>query len=446
MSRILVVDDEARMAGLIRMELEEHAHSVSTAGDGAMALELVGRNDFDLVLTDLRMPGMDGLTLLKAVKEQSPETAVVLMTAYASAQTAVSAMKEGAYDYLIKPFEMDELLIMVERIDSQRRLLLENTQLRENLGAGEVSILGESEAMREVFELVGKVADQDATVLIEGESGTGKELIARSIHAASHRAGSPFVVVNCAVIPDTLIESDLFGHEKGAFTGADRKKLGRFELADGGTVFLDEISELSGQAQVKLLRVLQERTVERLGGGVETIRIDVRVLAATNRNLQAQVSRGGFREDLFYRLNVFPIHLPPLRERAGDIPLLAGHFASSNGAGGIAPDAVKILQQYRWPGNVRELENVIERAVILAGPGEEITARFISHLEAIPESDEGAPRVTIPEGGVDIEDLEKQHILEALRKSEGNKSEAARLLHMSRRRLYSRMQHHDIEY
>ena len=445
MSRILVVDDEARMAGLIKMELEEHDHTVSTASDGAMALELVDRYDFDLVLTDLRMPGMDGLTLLRSVRERSPETAVVLMTAYASAQTAVSAMKEGAYDYLIKPFEMDELLIMVERIDSRRRLVLENVQLRENLGTGEVTILGESAAMRDVFELVEKVADQDTTVLIEGETGTGKELIARSIHATSHRAGSPFVVVNCAAIPDTLIESELFGHEKGAFTGADRKKLGRFELADGGTVFLDEVSELTGQAQVKLLRVLQERSLERLGGS-GTINVDVRVLAATNRNLQEQISRGGFREDLYYRLNVFPILLPPLRERAEDIPLLAGHFASSLRAGGVAPEAVKILQEYRWPGNVRELENVIERAAILAGSGQEITARFISHLEAIPVHREDAPRVTIPEGGVDIEDLEKQHILEALRKAGGNKSEAARLLHMTRRRLYSRMQHHDIEY
>ncbi len=445
MSRILVVDDEARMAGLIKMELEEHDHTVSTASDGAMALELVDRYDFDLVLTDLRMPGMDGLALLRAVRERSPETAVVLMTAYASAQTAVSAMKEGAYDYLIKPFEMDELLIMVERIDSRRRLVLENVQLRENLGTGEVTILGESAAMRDVFELVGKVADQDTTVLIEGETGTGKELIARSIHATSHRAGSPFVVVNCAAIPDTLIESELFGHEKGAFTGADRKRLGRFELADGGTVFLDEVSELTGQAQVKLLRVLQERSLERLGGS-GTINVDVRVLAATNRNLQEQISRGEFREDLYYRLNVFPILLPPLRERAEDIPLLAGHFASSLQAGGVAPDAVKILQEYGWPGNVRELENVIERAAILAGPGQEITARFISHLEAIPVHREDAPRVTIPEGGVDIEDLEKQHILEALRKAGGNKSEAARLLHMTRRRLYSRMQHHDIEY
>lgn len=445
MSRILVVDDEARMAGLIKMELEEHDHTVSTASDGAMALELVDRYDFDLVLTDLRMPGMDGLTLLRSVREKSPETAVVLMTAYASAQTAVSAMKEGAYDYLIKPFEMDELLIMVERIDSRRRLVLENVQLRENLGTGEVTILGESAAMRDVFELVGKVADQDTTVLIEGETGTGKELIARSIHATSHRAGSPFVVVNCAAIPDTLIESELFGHEKGAFTGADRKRLGRFELADGGTVFLDEVSELTGQAQVKLLRVLQERSLERLGGS-GTINVDVRVLAATNRNLQEQISRGEFRKDLYYRLNVFPILLPPLRERAEDIPLLAGHFASSLQAGGVAPDAVKILQEYGWPGNVRELENVIERAAILAGPGQEITARFISHLEAIPVHREDAPRVTIPEGGVDIEDLEKQHILEALRKAGGNKSEAARLLHMTRRRLYSRMQHHDIEY
>ncbi len=445
MSRILVVDDEARMAGLIRMELEEQGHAVSTAGDGAMALGLMEKEEFDLVLTDIRMPGMDGLMLLKSVKERFPETEVVLMTAYASAQTAVTAMKDGAYDYLIKPFEMDELLIMVERIDSRRRLVLENVQLREGLRSGDVTIVGGSEGIREVFALVDRVADQDATVLIEGESGTGKELIARLIHAKSLQSKAPFVVVNCAAIPDTLIESELFGHEKGAFTGADHRQLGRFELAHGGTVFLDEVSELTLQAQVKLLRVLQDRSLERLGGG-ETITVDVRVLAATNRNLHGLVSEGGFRDDLFYRLNVFPIVLPPLRERPEDIPLLAGHFITGFGGGVIAPEAMKILQGYRWPGNVRELENVIERASILAGPGEEITAAFIAHLNATPALHEDTPGVTIPEGGVDIEDLEKQHILEALRQAGGNKSEAARLLHMTRRRLYSRMQHHDIEY
>jgi len=445
MSRILVVDDETRMAGLIRMELEEQGHTVSTAGDGTMALGLMEKKEFDLVLTDIRMPGMDGLMLLKSVKERYPETEVVLMTAYASAQTAVTAMKDGAYDYLIKPFEMDELLIMVERIDSRRRLVLENVQLREDLRSGDVTIVGGSEGIREVFALVDRVADQDATVLIEGESGTGKELIARSIHAKSLRSKAPFVVVNCAAIPDTLIESELFGHEKGAFTGADRRQLGRFELAHGGTVFLDEVSELTPQAQVKLLRVLQERSLERLGGG-ETIKVDVRVLAATNRNLQGLVSEGGFRDDLFYRLNVFPIVLPPLRERPEDIPLLAGHFIAGFGEGVIAPEAMNILRGYRWPGNVRELENVIERASILAGSGEEITTAFIAHLQATPALSEDAPGVTIPEGGVDIEDLEKQHILEALRQAGGNKSEAARLLHMTRRRLYSRMQHHDIEY
>jgi len=445
MSRILVVDDEARMAGLIRMELEEQGHSVSTAGDGAMALGLMAREEFDLVLTDIRMPGMDGIMLLKSVKEQFPGVEVVLMTAYASAQTAVSAMKEGAYDYLIKPFEMDELLIMVERIATRQKLVLENVQLREDLRSGDVTIVGGSERMREVFGLVDKVADQDATVLIEGESGTGKELIARSIHARSQQSEAPFVVVNCAAIPDTLIESELFGHEKGAFTGADHRQLGRFELAHGGTVFLDEVSELTLQAQVKLLRVLQERSLERLGGG-ETINVDVRVLAATNRNLRDLVSEGGFRDDLFYRLNVFPIVLPPLRERSEDVPHLAGHFMAGFGGGEIAPEAMTILQGYRWPGNVRELENVIERASILAGPGEEVTTALIAHLQEAPVFPDGVTGVTIPEGGVDIEELEKQHILEAIRQAGGNKSEAARLLHMTRRRLYSRMQHHDIDY
>ncbi len=446
MARILVVDDEARMAGLIKMELEDHGHSVTTAGDGVMALEMVEKKEFDLVLTDLRMPGMDGLELLKTVRGKHPETEVVLMTAYASAKTAVSAMKEGAYDYLIKPFEMDELIIMVDRIGQQKRLLLENTRLREVMTDTQVNILGESDALKKVMDLVEKVAGQGATVLIEGESGTGKELVARAIHAANPRSSAPFIVVNCAAIPDTLIESELFGHEKGAFTGAEKRRMGRFELADGGTLFLDEVSELTQQAQVKLLRVLQERTFERLGG-TETFGVDVRVLAATNRDLQSMVSGGGFREDLFYRLNVFPIRLPPLRERTEDIPLLARHFAGTiTGSRELNREVEDVLSRYGWPGNVRELENVIERASILAGPDEEITGELISQLLGEGGTAAGEQRVTIPDTGVDIEELEKQHIVEALRKAGGNKTEAARLLHMSRRRLYSRMDHHKIEY
>ena len=453
MARILVVDDESRMAGLIKRELEDNGHSAVTAGDGETALARLSEREFDLILTDLRMPGMDGLELLARVKDRSPQTEVVLMTAFASAQTAVRAMKEGAFDYLIKPFEMDELMIMVDRIGERRRLEMENAQLRSEMAGDRPVIVGDSEAMKAVMDLVMKVAGQDTTVLIQGESGTGKELIARAIHAESPRAGGPMVTVNCAAIPETLIESELFGHEKGAFTGAEGRRLGRFELANGGTLFLDEVSELAPQAQAKLLRALQERVVERVGGG-ESLPVDVRVLAATNRDLQAQVSSGAFREDLFYRLNVFPIRVPSLRERREDVPVLAEHFlARMGGRNPLGEGARRILSGYDWPGNVRELENVVERAVILAGPGRPITGEHLADLAAaVPGTGTAAPipesagSVSIPDEGVDLEELEKQHILEALRKTGGNKSEAARLLHISRRRLYSRMNHHGIDY
>ena len=453
MARILVVDDEPRMAELVALELADHGHEVETAADGARALDLLRTRTRDLVVTDLKMPGLDGLELLAEIKKLWPGTEVILMTAYASARTAVSAMKEGAWDYLIKPFEMDELLIMVDRIVRERRLQDENRELRAAMGDAGGEIVGQSEALAGVLDLVARVASQEATVLITGESGTGKELIARAIHAASPRAREPFVVVNCAALPDTLLESELFGHEKGAFTGAERRRPGRFELADGGTLFLDEVSEITPSAQVKLLRVLQERTLERLGS-TETFRIDVRVLAATNRDLAVLVETGNFREDLFYRLNVFPLHLPPLRERREDIPELARHFLARRVPPvAITEAALEILMSYDWPGNVRELENVLERAGILAGPGREIGAVDLDWLMSPPAADHGAipgsargGRIQIPEEGVDLEALEKEHILEALRTAGGNKTEAARLLHMSRRRLYSRLDHHGIAY
>jgi DNA-binding NtrC family response regulator len=454
MARILVVDDEVRMAALIRRELEDHGHEVDTAGDGAVALERLAGGDFDLMLTDLRMPGLDGLELLRRVRTEAPGTEVVLMTAYASAQTAVQAMKAGAYDYLIKPFEMDELIIMVDRIAEQGRMRLENKQLQRQAAGGPPAIVGTSEAIRRVMQLVDKVAGQEATVLLSGESGTGKELVARAIHERSPRRDGPMVTVNCAAIPETLLEAELFGHERGAFTGAESRRLGRFEMARRGTVLLDEVAELSLPAQVKLLRVLQERVVERLGGGTP-IRVDVRMVAATNRELGPLIARGDFREDLYYRLNVFPIHLPPLRERREDIPLLAAHFLARSGRGNeLTTGAREVLVGYAWPGNVRELENVIERAVILAGPGQPVEAEHLampSPGSRLPEHDTGggpgpAAGVTIPDRGVDLEEMERRHILEALRKTEGNKTEAARLLHISRRRLYSRMKHHGIEY
>jgi two-component system NtrC family response regulator len=455
MARILVVDDETRMAELLQRELQDNGHTVATVGAGARALDRLAEQEFDLVLSDLRMPGMDGLELLGRIKEQAPQTKVVLMTAYASAQTAVQAMKEGAFDYLIKPFEMDELMIMVDRIGERRRLELENAQLRSEIAGSEPVILGDSLPMRELMGLVAKVAKQGTTVLIQGESGTGKELVARAIHSNSTRSSGPMVTVNCAAIPETLIESELFGHERGAFTGADSRRLGRFELASDGTIFLDEVTELVPQAQAKLLRALQERVIERVGGG-ESIPVDVRVVAATNRDLQALVEEGEFRDDLFYRLNVFPIHMPALRDRKEDVPVLADYFLMRmGGSNRLSAEAVQILAGYNWPGNVRELENVVERAVILAGSGGEITPVHLADLATEAGrngiSQEGgrpvaAQEVTIPDEGVDLEELEKQHILEALRKAGGNKSEAARLLSISRRRLYSRMNHHNIEY
>ena len=457
MAQILVVDDEARMADLIRRELEDNGHSVAVAGDGPSALDQLRESGFDLVVTDLKMPGMDGLELLQIMQSEYPGTSVVLMTAYASAQTAVKAMKEGAYDYLTKPFEMDELLIMVNRVSEMKRLELENTRLREKISDEQVSLLGESAAISEIMELIEKVAGGDTTVLIEGESGTGKELAARAIHTTSSRSGSPLVIVNCAAIPENLIESELFGYEKGAFTGAVQRRPGRFELADEGTIFLDEVAELSGQAQVKLLRVLQERSLERLGGS-ETVNVDVRIIAATNRNLEKLVAGGEFREELFYRLNVFPIRMPPLRVRRDDIILLARHFVEREKKGNvITAEAEHLLKNHRWPGNVRELENVIERASILAGPREEITGRLLSSLsqttaltggEAFEEDTDtiSEDQVVIPDGGVNLEELERSYILRAVEMAGGNKTEAARLLHMTRRRLYSRMTHHNIDY
>ncbi|MFO7767507.1 MAG: sigma-54 dependent transcriptional regulator [bacterium] len=451
MPRILVVDDEARMAALIRRELEDEGYDVVTASDGEAALEQVAAGELDLVVTDLKMPGMDGIELLREVKGRDADCEVILMTAYASAETAVEAMKEGAYDYLVKPFEMAELVMMVERITEHQRLRAENRQLKEDLSSGAGEIIGTSPGITKVMELVRRVAGQATTVLIQGESGTGKELVARTIHASSRRSEEAFVAVNCGAIPDTLIESELFGHEKGAYTGASSRRLGKFELANRGTVFLDEVGELAPQAQVKLLRVLQERYVERLGG-TRPVPVDVRVLAATNRDLHDLVSREEFREDLFYRLNVFPIHIPPLRSRREDIPLLARHFLEEHGRENTFTDEVmRMLVAYPWPGNVRELENIIERALILAGPGNEVLPEHLSTLEGrgmrpMPGQEEEGPPVHIPEEGVDLEEVEKRHILEALRKADGNKSEAARLLHITRRRLYSRMKHHDIDY
>jgi DNA-binding NtrC family response regulator len=437
MANILVVDDEVKMCVILQDMLEERGHRVTAVQDGEEARKLVASQDFDVIISDLKMSPIDGLELLQAVKKISPEAEVVLMTAYASVQTALQAMKRGAYDYIIKPFDLDEMGLLVDKIVEKRRLVLENQQLREELHTAERKemVIGKSPEMRRVLSLVEKVADSDVTVLIRGESGTGKELVAEAIHRHSPRAAGPLVAVNCAALTETLLDSELFGHEKGAFTGAIKRKLGRFELAQGGTIFLDEIGDITASLQVKLLRVLQEKKFVRVGG-TETISADVRLIAATNRNLEQAIRDGHFREDLYYRLSVFPIVVPPLRQRREDIPNLVEFFLQKRGRRleDIEPPALDQLNQYDWPGNVRELENVIERAVILAAGRGKIG---VSHLPLFSAS---FSTTSLPGEDLNLDQLERQSILEALQRSGGNKAEAARLLGITRRALYSRME------
>jgi DNA-binding NtrC family response regulator len=427
------------------MLFEGEGHSVDTALDGAEAVEFLNTGFYEIVITDLRMPRKDGLEILKIAKQKSGETEVILITAYASAQSAVAAMKLGAYDYVIKPFENDELLFLVNRILEKRTLIEENKRLRQKL-EGRFSfsnIIGHSARLQEVFRLVEKVAGTSATVLLRGESGTGKELIAQAIHYNSSRKDKPFIVVNCGALPENLLESELFGHEKGAFTGAIARKKGFFELADQGTIFLDEVGDLSSPLQVKLLRVLQNKTLTRVGG-TETIVVDVRVIAATNRDLEKARQENEFREDLFYRLNVFPIFLPPLRERMDDIEELTYHFLKKSGRdrGSISREAMDMLKSYCWRGNIRELENAVERATILAGDGgintEHLPCEICSHSARTYS-------IEIPDQGIILEDLEKELLNQALLKAHGNKTRAAELLGITRRALYSRMERYGMK-
>jgi DNA-binding NtrC family response regulator len=441
--RVLVVDDEKKMTVILKGALEDEGHSVDTALSGEEALACVeGGPPYQLVITDLKMSPVDGLEVLRRVKAASPETEVVLMTAYADAKTAVDAMKGGAYDYVIKPFQLDEIVLMAAKIMERRELIKENLDLREALAEtqGLGNIVGTSAAMKEVFALAAKVAATDATVLITGESGTGKDLVARAIHFHSNRGDKPFLKVNCGAVPETLLESDLFGHEKGAFTGAYKTKQGRFEAANGGTVFLDEIGDLPGATQVKLLQVLQERSFVRVGG-TKTISVDVRIIAATNRDLEKAMREGTYREDLFYRLNVFPIHIPSLSARPEDIPLLIEAIMKRHGHAPdkITPGAVESLCSYSFPGNVRELENLIERAVILAGEGKIGAEHFPSLRGRGP-----GPATDQSQVAMNLSGLERGMILRALEKARGNKSQAARLLGITRRALYSKMETHGI--
>jgi DNA-binding NtrC family response regulator len=457
MADILIVDDEKRMAALLREELEEAGHSVHVEHSGAGALARLADHAYAVVLSDIRMTPPDGIEILRAVKARTPATDVILMTAYASTQTAVNAMKLGAFDYIVKPFDMDELRLLVERalerqaLSRERATLArENATLRDQLvGARRSPLVGESAAMQELRRLIELVAESDATVLVKGASGAGKELVAGEVHARSKRAGAPFVAVNCAAIPDTLLEGELFGFEKGAFTGAEARKIGRFEMAQHGTIFLDEIGEMGAGVQAKLLRVLEERKVMRLGA-TAPIDVDLRIVAATNRDLESMIRDGRFRDDLYYRLAVFPIEVPPLAARRDDVPMLAEFFLRElrYAHPELPPDAAAALRARDWPGNVRELRNVVERATILARGGPLAAAHFAGGRASDTGAGVAGTAISLdaelPEGGIDLEKLEAALIRKAIAKAGGNKSQAARLLGMTRRTLYSRMEKHGL--
>ncbi len=436
---LLIVDDERKMAVVLETAFKQDGYEATIAGSGEDALAKFREHPVPLVITDLKMPDMTGIGVLEAVKKLSPDTEVILMTAYASAQTAVEAMKKGAYDYVIKPFSLEELKTKAGRVFEKRKLALRNQALEEQL-KDKFSIdnmVGQSGAMQQVYKMLEKVAPSEATVLILGESGTGKELASRAIHNLSSRGEHNFVAVNCAAFPENLLESELFGYEKGAFTGADRRKLGYFEVAGEGTLFLDEIGEVSQAIQVKLLRVLQEKRFTRLGG-TEPIPLKARVITATNRVLEEMIKEGSFREDLYYRINVFPITLPSLKRRIEDVPELVEHFIEKYQKGAtITPDAMDLLRKYAWPGNVRELENVIERALIMAGVEPITPTELPPHLHGQSSS---PSFYDIPDDGIVLEELEKKLLMRAIEKADGNKTKAAQLLGVTRRKLYSMME------
>ena len=446
-STVLVVEDEEKLRRVVELQLKTAGFEVEQAGTAEEALKLAaGAN---VILTDLRLPGLSGLELLTNLRRQDSHTPVIVMTAFGSIETAVEAMKAGAVDFLPKPFSLDHLMTVVNKALELRTLRDENRELRAELGQRYEfdNIVGRSDAMREIFSTVERVAATRATVLLCGESGVGKDLIARAIHHHSPREGRPFVKINCTALPENLMESELFGYEKGAFTGANTSKPGKFEQADTGTVFLDEIGDVPASVQVKLLRILQEREFERLGSN-KTRHIDVRVLAATNVDLRAALEQGTFREDLYYRLNVLPINIPALRERKEDIPFLAEHFVRKlrkdlgTPVESISEAAVQRLLEYHWPGNVRELENVIERSMVLAG-GKVLEAGDIK-LDLAPKSRLASADNFLPEG-MTLDQYEQSIIQEALRRANGNKSQAARLLGLTRNALRYRLSQMGIE-
>ena len=445
--QVLVVDDDEKMQNMLQKFLIRSDYSVSLAGNGGEALQSLRECNFDIVLSDIRMPEMDGMELLKQIRERCPETTVIMMTAFGSVDSAVEAMKQGAYDYISKPFKMDEVLIVLSRVVEEKRLRRELVSMREALAERYAfdNIIGKSKPMQEVYDLIRRVAPTTATVLIRGRSGTGKELVARAIHFNSLRKEGTFVPVNCSAIPEDLLESELFGHVKGAFTGAIADKRGLFVEADGGTLFLDEIAEMGTELQSKLLRVLQEREV-RLVGGTRHIAVDVRVIAATNQDLEAQVKKGRFREDLYYRLNVIPVSLPDLRERLEDTPLLVDHFLEkyADEVGGIkqmSREALAVLMRHSWPGNVRELENMVERVAVLC-LGEEIQ---MEDLPAELRSAEGGLLARAAREEITLDELEKEYILMVLERTGGNQTRTAEIMGIDRRTLYRKLQSYKVE-
>ncbi len=439
--KILIVDDEAVMRNTMSDWLGEKGYSVVSVCSGMEAIEKVKTESFNVAFVDMKMPGLDGIEVLRAVKRINPDTSVIIMTAYATIETAIRAMQEGAYNYLVKPFSLDEAELIVKAIIKYQELVAENILLRQQLEErySLKNIIGKSRYMKEVFELVENIADSNSTVLIQGASGTGKEVIARLIHLKSLRRDKPFIAANCAAIPGELLESELFGHEKGAFTGAIYDKKGRFELANGGTLFLDEVGEMSLNAQVHLLRVLQEREFRRVGG-TELIKIDTRIITSSNKKLEQAVKEGTFREDLFYRLNVITIYLPELRERKEDIPLLINHFLtkygieSGRGEKSVSPEALDLLKKYNWPGNIRELENVIEKLVILC---KDKVIRPEDLPQNIKKEPKGELSIFIPDKR--LEDIEKQYIYEVLKDNDWNKSKSAKILGIERMTLYKKI-------
>lgn len=449
--KVLVVDDEEQNREFLKGIISEAGYDVDLASSAKEAIVKLTQDTYHVVLTDLYMPEVDGLEIIRYVVKHELGCIGIIYTGYASVETAVEAMKIGAFDYVTKPFKPEEILVVIDKAIDHLKLKEENIQLKEQLRTRYRfdSIVGTSDRMLRVFDLVEKVANTDATVLVLGESGTGKELVARAIHYNSSRAEKPFVPVNCGAIPEELLESELFGHEKGAFTGAFRMRMGRFELAQGGSIFLDEISEMSPNLQVKLLRVLQEREFERVGG-VKSIKADVRIIAATNKDLDVEVKEGRFREDLYYRLNVIPINLPPLRDRKEDIPLLAKYFIdkySVEKTGRIrefSRNAMNVLLRYRWPGNVRELENLVERLSVLCDrPVVEVDdlpdkiLRGTAHVSSI------IPHIELPDEGIDlsstVSEFEKSIIIQALNRSNWVKNRAAKLLRLNRTTLVEKI-------